>query len=172
MTRLLLIFTLGAWAYVEFFWMPSVNVQWEGVTSGWPVLVLTALATLSTVRLFWQQVLYHPSLQDPEVKLHGSLEETIDELREENWQLKQERNRYKDRWNNRQRASEEMLIKTARYDSVAQENVQLKEQLSEAHSEIQQLERRQRNLMATTENKLRKFKKRLQAEAEQKGSHG
>ena len=170
MTRLLLIFTLGAWAYVEFFWMPSVNVQWEGVTYGWPVLVLTALATLTTVRLFWQQVLHHPSLQDPEVKLHGSLEETIDELREENWQLKQERNRYKDRWNSRQHASEEISRKTVHYNEVAKENEQLKQQLSEAHCNIQQLEKRQRNLMATTENKLRKFKKRLQAETEQKAS--
>lgn len=168
MTRLLLIFTLGAWAYVKFSWMPSVNVQWEGVANGWPVLVLTALATLTTVRLFWQQVLHHPSLQDPEVKLHGSLEETIDELREENWQLKQERNRYKNRWNNRQHTSEEILRKAARYDGVAQENEQLKEQLNEAHSEIQLLEKRQRNLMATTENKLKKFKRRLQAETNQK----
>ncbi len=170
MTKLLLIFTLGAWAYVELFWMPNIGIQWENVIAGWPALVLTALATLTTIRLVWQQVLHHPSLQDPELKLHGSLEETVDELREENWQLKQERNRYKDRWNNRQHASEEMIIKTERYDEIAQENEQLKEQLSEAHSEIQQLERRQRNLIATTENKLRKFKKHLQAEAKQKAS--
>ena len=104
------------------------------------------------------------------MKLHGSLEETIDELREENWQLKQERNRYKDRWNNRQRASEEILRKTVRYDEVAQENEQLKQQLSETQREIQQLEKRQKNLMATTENKLKKFKKRLQEEAEQRAS--
>ena len=170
MTKLLLLCTLGALAYVRLYWMPSIGIQWENVIAGWPALVLTALATLTTVRLFWQQVLHHPSLQDPEVKLHSSLEETIDELREENWQLKQERNRYKDRWNNREHASEEMLRKTACYDDVTQENEQLKEQLNEAHSEIQQLERRQRNLMATTENKLKKFKKRLQAETEQKGS--
>lgn len=165
MTRLLLICTVAAWAYVTFFWMPAIGIQWKNVIAGWPALVLTALATLTTVRLFWQQVLHHPSLQDPEVKLHGSLEETIDELREENWQLKQERNRYKDRWNNRQHASEEILRKTVHYDEVTQENEQLKQQLSEAHCEIQQLERRQRNLIATTENKLRKFKKRLRAEA-------
>lgn len=168
MTRLLLICTIGAWAYVEFFWMPNIGIQWENVIAGWPALVLTALATLTAIRLVWQQVLHHPSLQDPEVKLHGSLEETIDELREENWQLKQERNRYKARLGNQQHASEEMIIKADSYDEAIQENEQLNQRLSEAHSEIKQLEGRQKNLMATTENKLRKFKKRLQAEAERK----
>lgn len=170
MTRLLLISTLGAWAYVEFFWMPNVRVQWEGVISGWPVLVLTALATLTAIRLFRQQVQPAPPLQAPEAKLDDSLKKTIEELREDNWQLKQERKRYKARKDNWQHVSKEMLMKLDGYDAAIQENGQLKEQLSEAHSEIQQLERRQRNLIATTENKLKKFKRRLQAEAEQKAS--
>lgn len=170
MTKLLLIFTFGAWAYVEFFWMPNEGIQWENVIAGWPALMLTALATLTTVHLFWQQTLPHPPLQGPEAKLDDPLKKTIEELREDNWQLKQERKRYKARWDNQQHAREEIAIKSKDYETAIQEKEKLKRQLSEAHSEIEQLEQRQRNLMATTENKLKKFKKRLQAEAQQRTS--
>ena len=93
MTRLLLIFTLGAWAYVGFFWMPSVNLQWEDVISGWPVLLLTALATMTLISLIGRAV-KGPDTQEADREQIRTLQEQLSQLTVENIQAIQEKDHY------------------------------------------------------------------------------
>ena len=158
MTRLLLIFTLGAWAYVGFFWMPSVNLQWEDVISGWPVLLLTALATMTLISLIGRAV-KGPDTQEADREQIRTLQEQLSQLTVENIQAIQEKDHYLHKLFDSRHYEEAMQRKAA-----ADYEKQIKQLTQERNEAIEKAEHEaycRKNAMEMANRKIKKIKREL-----------
>ena len=158
MTRLLLIFTLGAWAYVGFFWMPSVNLQWEDVISGWPVLLLTALATMTLISLIGRAV-KGPDTQEADREQIRTLQEQLSQLTVENIQAIQEKDHYLHKLFDSRHYEEAMQRKAA-----ADYEKQIKQLTQERDEAIEKAKHEaycRKNAMETANRRIKKIKREL-----------
>ena len=158
MTRLLLIFTLGAWTYVRFFWMPSVNLQWEDVISGWPVLLLTALAIMTLISLIGR-VVKGPDTQEADREQIKSLQEQLSQLRVENIQAIQERDHYWYQLFDKRHYEEAMQRKAAA--DYEQQIKQLTQERDEAIEKAKHEAYCRKNAMETANRRFKKIKREL-----------
>ena len=158
MTRLLLIFTLIALAYLQFFWMPNARVQWTNVMAGWPVLLLTVLATMTLISLIGR-VVKGPDTQEADREKIRTLQEQLSQLTVENIQAIQEKDHYLHKLFDSRHYEEAMQRKAAA--DYEKQIKQLTQERDEAIEKAKHEEYCRKNAMETANRRIKKIKREL-----------